>query len=458
MKVRKMFRSVLSILLALTMVLSQTNVIFAAGSITVLTQPEDYYGAEGGIAVFKVRATGEGLSYLWQYRTSETGEWMDATTETGYNTSNMCISMVSGLDNYSYRCIVKNSLGETLETPAVSLKYLPVPEGYEEAYIYMSLLLSIDEKLNELGLDWQTLQDMPQKDEAFYNEMFDILEREGADLSFLQNDDPSLGVPSATANARAFALCYAHAMAELSIAQEDGERTQRDVNMESMYMILSHYVDVPGMNMSMGMNNLLILDNSLVTNNENAKWITEYDRQAYDEYLSHLGSSEVLQAWLTLIETIGSIVAGKYVNLSQEIIQSEQVLKKLDNMSDDVDLFQTGYNGVGVILSYYKNADHAQTAAELYDLMKMDYMEKASSEMGLLEITGIFLTVASFTLNVVQLLAGNPFPMLVSITSSLVSTATNAFVDIFKSAAWAGMTQSRNMRISYRYMRMYGMI
>lgn len=60
-------------------------------------------------------------------------------------------------------------------------------------------------------------------------------------------------------------------------------------------------------------------------------------------------------------------MAGKYVNLSDEIIQSEQVLKKLDNMSDDVDLFQTGYNGVGVILSYYKNADYAQTVAELYD-------------------------------------------------------------------------------------------
>ncbi|MFN5325200.1 MAG: SBBP repeat-containing protein [Bacteroidota bacterium] len=63
-------------------------------------------------ATFSVTASGTGLTYQWQYRTSSTGSWINCSNGSNYagvTTNTLTVSNLSGLNNYRYRCIVYNN-------------------------------------------------------------------------------------------------------------------------------------------------------------------------------------------------------------------------------------------------------------------------------------------------------------------------------------------------------------
>ncbi len=83
-----------------------------AATLTVFaikTQPKDAAVTGSGKATFKVAATGENLTYQWQYKTP-TGAWKNCSSATqGYNTAALTVQGVSGKTNrngYQYRCVV----------------------------------------------------------------------------------------------------------------------------------------------------------------------------------------------------------------------------------------------------------------------------------------------------------------------------------------------------------------
>ena len=75
----------------------------------ITAQPKSVTVSSTGKAVFSVTATGEGLSYQWQYRTSSTGAWKNATA-TGNKTAALTFNPVGTTRNgYQYRCVVKRA-------------------------------------------------------------------------------------------------------------------------------------------------------------------------------------------------------------------------------------------------------------------------------------------------------------------------------------------------------------
>ncbi len=68
-------------------------------------QPQDYTGAVGETASFTVEASGEGLTYQWQYKSLKDGKWYNTTT-TGYNTPTMSIKVTSARNGMQFRCKV----------------------------------------------------------------------------------------------------------------------------------------------------------------------------------------------------------------------------------------------------------------------------------------------------------------------------------------------------------------
>ena len=89
----------------------------------IQTQPSPVTAAAGKDAVFTVKASGSGLSYQWQYRTSSSGSWQNATA-TGNKTAKLTVPGTVGRNGYQYRCQVKNAGGTTNST-AVTLKIRP---------------------------------------------------------------------------------------------------------------------------------------------------------------------------------------------------------------------------------------------------------------------------------------------------------------------------------------------
>ena len=101
----------------------------------ILIQPQDCAAIDGGEAVFTVKASGEGLSYQWQYCEPEGNSWKDIEEEKGYEDT-LTIPVMAEMDGQKYRCVIKNNAGESLvtEEAVLNVKYeltiLQQPEDF----------------------------------------------------------------------------------------------------------------------------------------------------------------------------------------------------------------------------------------------------------------------------------------------------------------------------------------
>ena len=77
---------------------------------TITTQPKSVSAIAGSTVKFSVAASGGGLSYQWQYRTSSTGEWKNSVN-TGAKTATFPVKAESYRNGYQYRCVITNALG-----------------------------------------------------------------------------------------------------------------------------------------------------------------------------------------------------------------------------------------------------------------------------------------------------------------------------------------------------------
>ncbi len=95
----------------------------------ITAHPDDAYAPLRGTAVFHVAATGEGLTYRWQFNAG--GSWRDATTP-GHDTDTMSVPVKSNRNFYKYRCVVTDQNGGKAISKA--------------AVLYMTVSVSIQPK------------------------------------------------------------------------------------------------------------------------------------------------------------------------------------------------------------------------------------------------------------------------------------------------------------------------
>ena len=87
---------------------------------TITSQPKSVTQAAGTTAKFTVTATGAGLAYQWQYRTSSTASWKNSTL-TGYNTAAMSVPVTAARNGYQYRCVISDANGAKITSAAAKL-------------------------------------------------------------------------------------------------------------------------------------------------------------------------------------------------------------------------------------------------------------------------------------------------------------------------------------------------
>ena len=138
----KQFRKTVSLLLAVILlvsalplsayaatVISEGNVSLkapaASSKITITTQPKNTYAKSGATAKITVAATGKGLKYQWQYRTSSTGSWKNATA-TGNKTKTLSVPATISRHGYQYRCVITDGNGNKVNTKVVTLYVLGI--------------------------------------------------------------------------------------------------------------------------------------------------------------------------------------------------------------------------------------------------------------------------------------------------------------------------------------------
>jgi uncharacterized repeat protein (TIGR02543 family) len=84
----------------------------------IISEPEDFYGDLGDVAIFAVEATGKGLSYQWQVY--KNGTWKN-TTIAGNKTSELSVDFTESRIGMQFRCVITDENNETLISKTVSL-------------------------------------------------------------------------------------------------------------------------------------------------------------------------------------------------------------------------------------------------------------------------------------------------------------------------------------------------
>ncbi|MBQ6116452.1 MAG: hypothetical protein IJL08_03905, partial [Oscillospiraceae bacterium] len=100
--------------------ISDPAALHVAEELGITGQPEDYSGPVGATASFTVTATGEGLTYQWQYLSAKDGKWYNTKT-TGYDTATMSIEVTKARDGMEFRCKITDAYGNTVTSEPATL-------------------------------------------------------------------------------------------------------------------------------------------------------------------------------------------------------------------------------------------------------------------------------------------------------------------------------------------------
>ena len=87
----------------------------------ILKQPDDMVGKAGASLKAMVTATGDGLTYQWYFKTTGTTAWKKSGL-TGYNTATLTVVLTPTNVARTYKCIVTDRYGTSVETREVSAR------------------------------------------------------------------------------------------------------------------------------------------------------------------------------------------------------------------------------------------------------------------------------------------------------------------------------------------------
>ena len=83
----------------------------------ITSQPANHTGAAGETAVFTVEATGENLSYQWEYSNNGGATW-SSSGASGCKTNRLSIGLAAHRNGQMYRCVITNEYGSVISDAA----------------------------------------------------------------------------------------------------------------------------------------------------------------------------------------------------------------------------------------------------------------------------------------------------------------------------------------------------
>ncbi|MBQ6116300.1 MAG: leucine-rich repeat domain-containing protein, partial [Oscillospiraceae bacterium] len=109
------------------------------------SQPADFTGPIGATASFTVEATGEGLTYQWQYKSLKDGKWYNANVD-GSNTPTMHIGVTGNRDGMQFRCRITDDSNHHVISNAATLRAVTVgPDTVDYGTCGDNLTWTLDE-------------------------------------------------------------------------------------------------------------------------------------------------------------------------------------------------------------------------------------------------------------------------------------------------------------------------
>ena len=97
-----------------------------AAAVSITSHPKDIEASVGETVEYKVVASGEGLTYQWQFSAANGKWWLSTTTIPGYNTDTLKVKALEERFGYLFRCIVTDANGNSVTSDAAKLTEAPL--------------------------------------------------------------------------------------------------------------------------------------------------------------------------------------------------------------------------------------------------------------------------------------------------------------------------------------------
>ena len=132
--------------------------VMRISNLKITTQPRDYVGAVNSTAKFTVTATGDSLSYQWQYSDDNGATWLDSSLKTNTYSA----KLTAEKDGRMVRCIVLGEGGfvmsDAVKMTISNLKITTQPKDYTGA-VNSTAKFTVAASGNGLSYQWQYSDD-----------------------------------------------------------------------------------------------------------------------------------------------------------------------------------------------------------------------------------------------------------------------------------------------------------
>lgn len=256
-------------------------------------------------------------------------------------------------------------------------------------------------------------------------------------------------VPSATApvtaadstrkDLQAEWLAHAYDMAELNSRRD---RNARDIGSETVFMYLSHYVDLP-------QDPALYPVDYNSHANRYASWLTDEDRLVFERFLQ-VGPNAQLGRDLSQAGFAMASVAKSPASIREVFEGSKRVVERLALAAEEGwDLLQV-FNDREVLQRLKDAWNEGDSPTVIVDRIASGLTVGDDSKEVRDAVVGVLLAAAGAAV-------GGPGGVAVAIALAGVSIATLAMKDVINQAAVAGLLLTATSRVTLRYLRSIGM-
>ena len=238
----------------------------------------------------------------------------------------------------------------TFLSSSVSYADSPQKDKYELASDVLAELFEINKLLSEVGLDLESLSDLPDRDQQYYDAMISRMVETTSDtqlkIFFIyslsspkyyppdRNNRIPLPKPSKESMLSADQWVYAMQMA---IQNKKRDPEVKDISKETIYMYMSHYIDIPTGIIEEG------IDKSISNDQYFSAWITREDRPVYDRYINDMKISDIVYG---IASTITNLIDAVF-SIEDLYEFSIALAETRTNCLDWIQVLKTDYGEIG---------------------------------------------------------------------------------------------------------------
>lgn len=103
--------------------------------LAITEQPEDFKGQIGDVAIFTIKASGDNLTYQWQYQNADSTGWSNSSM-TGSRTATVAVPITEDKKGQKYRCVIRDEHDNIVVSNVVSIILAEIDNPFTDVFEY----------------------------------------------------------------------------------------------------------------------------------------------------------------------------------------------------------------------------------------------------------------------------------------------------------------------------------